>query len=905
MAHRCRYSFSMSPRALFRLAVSLCTTLSLLLVPAVASTVLAASYPLDDGDTEIQDALDYLKDAQDSDGSIGGFAISAWAVMAIAAAGEDPDDSGWEGSSGDTIIEYLESEADTGSFDATDWARMIMAIVAAGLDPTDFGGEDYVAGLEDLYEQEDETGDDYIQIGDDEVLNDDFWGVLALVAADESVNSDIIDFIEHFQNSDGGWSWEISGDSDVDNTAAAIMALLAAGESSSSTVIEDALDYLAASQNDDGGFPEDPGGESNAGSTSWAIGALEAAGEDPDSGDWQPDTDTPVGFLLSLQHGDGYFEWTDGDDSNSEWMTAYAIVALLGEPYPVPEVSSSGGGDVSIEFSPSDLIFRATEDGENPLGRIIQVWNGGDDTLDWEVSDDAVWLSVSPSSGTSDGEEDEVEVSVDISGLVADTYEATITMTGADADNSPQEVDVVLYVEEATTEDEIAVVTDEFEFTAETGGDDPEDQVLELWNSGPDTITWELDVDCDDGWLDVSPDDGESSGEHDDVTLRVDIEGLDVGDYDATITITSDEADNSPVTIDVVLEMTGDPLEEDPEIDVSDDEIEFEATVGGDDPDEETIEIENSGEGTLDWYASENAGWLSISPRNGSLDAGESEDLDVFVNLGSLEEGEYEAEITIQDNDATNSPVTVDVVLTVLSEEEGGEDDFYQLTVATNPGGAGNVSRSLLPQASGYPDGSTVVLTVTANPGYSFVGWSGDAVGTQNPLTVLMIDDRTLTASFMQFDASGVSNVSLSYVSPDITAVSVLPYPISSIPTDPPGFTLVSAYVVQPQGSGSISLQFDALPNAASVAVFTVVGGAWAQLPRTPVGDSSIQITLSGGESLLALGYPGGSSSGILGKVKDLFSGGDTTTYIIVGAAAVLVGVIVTALLLFVRRDGY
>jgi len=898
----------MPTRTVSHLFVSLCVVFSLLLSPIAGSTALAASYPLDESDSEIQDALDYLSGQQDNDGGIGGFAVSAWAVMGISAAGEDPDDNDWEGSSGDTIIDYLESEADTGSFDATDWARMILAIVAAGEDPTDFGGEDYVDGLEDLYEEENETGNDYTQIGDDDVLNDDFWGVLALVAADESVNNDIVEFIEEFQNSDGGWSWEITGDSDVDNTAAAIMALIAAGESSGSSVIQDALDFLKVSQNDDGGFPEDPNDDSNAASTSWAIMALEAAGEDPDSDDWEPDTDTPVEFLLSLQDSDGYFEWTDGDDANSEWMTAYAIPALLGTPYPIESGSSAGSGDADIEYAPTDLVFRATEGGGNPLDQTFELWNDGGGTLDWEVSDDAVWLSLGASSGSSTGEKDDVEASVDISGLVADRYDATITITSADADNSPQEVDVVLYVGEETDDDEIAVLTDEFEFSAETGDDDPDDQVLEIWNSGPGAIEWELDVDCEDDWLDVSPDDGESSGEHDDVSLRVDIEGLDVGDYEATITIESDDADNSPIEIDVTLEMTGDPLEDDPEIDISpDDDIEFEASEGGDDPDEETIEISNSGEGTLRWSASDDAGWLSLSPRSGSLDEDESEDIEVSVDLGSLDEGEYEAEITIEDDDASNSPVRIDVVLTVEAPGSGGAsvDGFYQLTVGTNPMGAGTVARSLLPQASGYADGSSVTLTATANPGYAFVGWSGDAVGAQNPVTLVMTQNRAVSASFMQFDAAGMTNVSVSYVSPGIGAISVIPYPVSSIPSSPPGFRLLSAYVVEPQGSGSFSLQFDGLSDPANVGVFTVIGGQWGQLPRSQVGDSSIQVTLSQTDSLIALAYPGNSGAGILDKVKGLFDGGDTTTYIIVGTAAILVIGIVVALFMFIRRDEY
>ena len=168
-------------------------------LPGAGSPALAASYPLDATDSEIEDALDYLREQHDTDGSIGGFGVSAWAVMAIAAAGEDPHE--WEASLGVSIVDYLETEADTSLFAATDWARMILAIVAADEDPTDFGGEDYVAGLEALYCEDPESG--YVQLGETDRLNDDFWGVLALSGAGESIDPDVVEFIEYYQNEDG------------------------------------------------------------------------------------------------------------------------------------------------------------------------------------------------------------------------------------------------------------------------------------------------------------------------------------------------------------------------------------------------------------------------------------------------------------------------------------------------------------------------------------------------------------------------------------------------------------------------------------------------------------------------------------------------------------------------------
>lgn len=67
----------------------------------------------------------------------------------------------------------------------------------------------------------------------------------------------------------------------------------------------------------------------------------------------------------------------------------------------------------------------------------------------------------------------------------------------------------------------------------------------------------------------------------------------------------------------------------------------------------------------------------------------------------------------------------------------------YTLNVsATN----GSVSKS--PNQASYNSGASVTLTATANSGYTFSGWSDDASGTTNPLTVTMNADKNITANF-------------------------------------------------------------------------------------------------------------------------------------------------------------
>jgi len=53
------------------------------------------------------------------------------------------------------------------------------------------------------------------------------------------------------------------------------------------------------------------------------------------------------------------------------------------------------------------------------------------------------------------------------------------------------------------------------------------------------------------------------------------------------------------------------------------------------------------------------------------------------------------------------------------------------------------------PNMVSYASGTSVVLTATANSGYTFTGWSGDASGSVSPLTVIMNSNKNITANFI------------------------------------------------------------------------------------------------------------------------------------------------------------
>jgi uncharacterized repeat protein (TIGR02543 family) len=68
----------------------------------------------------------------------------------------------------------------------------------------------------------------------------------------------------------------------------------------------------------------------------------------------------------------------------------------------------------------------------------------------------------------------------------------------------------------------------------------------------------------------------------------------------------------------------------------------------------------------------------------------------------------------------------------------------YSLTITTGSGGTTNPS----PGTHNYDFGEEVPVTAIPNSGYQFSGWSGDASGTSNPITITMDSDKSITANF-------------------------------------------------------------------------------------------------------------------------------------------------------------
>jgi len=311
----------------------------------------------------------FLQGAQNPDGGFGGDAgaesnqlFGAWAALALAAAGINPQDQRRPG--GADVFSYLrghyrqavaegECRPDTCT---TLLDRELMVANAACADPHDFGGADLAAELEARAAAD---GSFPHAPGGQPGVNDTIFAIFALAPIGEAAAQAPIEaaaeWVEAKQLPRGGWAWGAeSSREEVDMTGAAIQALVAAGRGGGDAA-RDGIAYLRAAQNPDGGFPEVPGDpESNAASTAWAVQAIWAVGENPES--WRTGagggTEEPLDYLASLQEPDGHIRWKHGRDMNGIWMTAYAAPAFAGQSWPFrcvprsvqPAAASTQGG---------------------------------------------------------------------------------------------------------------------------------------------------------------------------------------------------------------------------------------------------------------------------------------------------------------------------------------------------------------------------------------------------------------------------------------------------------------------------------------------------------------------------------------------------------------------------------
>lgn len=200
-----------------------------------------------------------------------------------------------------------------------------------------------------------------------------------------------------------------------------------------------------------------------------------------------------------------------------------------------------------------------------------------------------------------------------------------------------------------------------------------------------------------------------------------------------------------------------------------------------------------------------------------------------------------------------------------------------QYTLTVNVVGSGSVS--LDPPGGSYDPGTTVTLTATPAGGFVFSGWSGDLSGTQNPATLTMDANKSVTATFTssgggggavvheETQTGGASSLTTVTTAANLTAASGQLY-LAAISTKPN---------VEVTGVSGLGLNWSPVRVQCSGRNQTMVALWMAQ--GTPTGDSPVSATLStaNNSAVIAVSrYSGVSTTSPLGAIAAANTNGST-----------------------------
>jgi hypothetical protein len=304
------------------------------LVVALGAVVFAAGPGATDAHaaSTTSKAIGYLHSVQNSNGGFpagGGGAstqlFSSWAVMGIAAAGRDPENVRDSGHSGvDYIVKNLGQIKGI-----ADLERTILALRSGGRSVGKIKGRNLARELVAKRRKNGSFAG---------LVNQTAFAILALRATGRSRNDGVIrkaaGWLAPQHNGDGGFNFASKGGpSGIDDTAAALQALAAAGKRSTKTA-KRAAAFLVSQQNADGGMPLKEGGQSNAQSTAWAVQGIVAAGRNVNKVQVGSGR-TPLAYLRSLQNASGSFRYSRTSSQSPVWVTAQVLTALARKPFPI------------------------------------------------------------------------------------------------------------------------------------------------------------------------------------------------------------------------------------------------------------------------------------------------------------------------------------------------------------------------------------------------------------------------------------------------------------------------------------------------------------------------------------------------------------------------------------------
>ncbi|HYL35742.1 MAG TPA: hypothetical protein VEV17_07515 [Bryobacteraceae bacterium] len=419
----------------------------------------------------------------------------------------------------------------------------------------------------------------------------------------------------------------------------------------------------------------------------------------------------------------------------------------------------TAAGEPSLNVKPTSMGFSFVQ--QSPTrSRQLSVSNLGGGSLTASVAVTTTfggpWLAASADVVTIAAfGSTSVNITADPTGLAPGTYAGTITVSSADL---AQSVTVPVTMTVSAVPQTIRIPQTGLTFFAVQGGGPAPPQFFNILNTGLGQMRWSAQASTLSGgaWLSAFPANGVSDADSPLVpAVRLDVDplALDPGVYAGTVQVSAPDADNTPQSASVFLNVLPPGSSIGPIVQPA--AMIFAAAAGGESPGSQSVLVQSLSTTPVTFRSgsvtSDSQNWITTLPHDGTVTAAQPLRIVIQPDIQKLDPGIHRGAVTLSFSDGNTRNIAIVLVIVPSGSAVPSSVSFRDAQAACTPTTLAPVFTLLsdgFTVPAGFPGALAVrVIDDCANPmttGHVVVGFSnGDP-----PLSLLSLKDGNWTATW-------------------------------------------------------------------------------------------------------------------------------------------------------------